>query len=321
VFWFLYRRSAQSCETPVERAMHRLAMRFDRTRRRLVEIQKEIIADPAGPIVVAISNLMKDGMTELYGDLGKRVRVVPNGVDARRLLAPEDGRDRSRAALNLAEADVAFLAVANNFRRKGVFEFLKALAKMDERRDVRTPPRFKAFIAGSDETHALEKRIKDLGLYGRVVVLGSVNTVAALYSAADVLVHPTFYDPSGRVVLEALSVGLPVIVSRWDGAAEFIQGTEAGRLLDEPTDTDAFAYALERLCDPEERARARASIAAHDLPRKVSTARHVSQMLEIYEEVAKAAAEGADRAAASKTASGRIRMVGDRDRAVGSARE
>jgi UDP-glucose:(heptosyl)LPS alpha-1,3-glucosyltransferase len=309
VFWFLYRRSAQSCETAFERFMHRMAMRFDRTRLRLIETQREIIADPSGPIVVAISNLMRDGMLDLYGDLGRRLRVVRNGVDARRLLAPEDGRDRSRVALNLAEQDVAFLAVANNFRRKGVFELLKALARLDERREGRTPPRFKAFIAGSDDSHGVEKRIKELGLWGRVVVLGSVNTVAALYSAADVLVHPTFYDPSGRVVLEALSVGLPVIVSRWDGAAEFIQGTEAGRLLDEPTDTDAFAYALERLCDPAERARAKNAIVAHDLPRKVSTGRHVDEMLEIYREVA--AGGGEPGSAPSKPGSGRVKVLAD----------
>jgi UDP-glucose:(heptosyl)LPS alpha-1,3-glucosyltransferase len=245
-----------------------------------------VILDPDGPVVVAISDLMKDGITELYGDLGRRVRVVRNGVDARRLMAPEDGRERSREALSLSPEDVAFLSVANNFRRKGVFELIKALAKLDERREGRTPPRFKAFIAGSDDPGAVERRVKDLGLWGRVVVLGSVSAVAALYSAADVLVHPTFYDPSGRVILEALSVGLPVIATRWDGAAEFIRGTEAGRLLDEPTETDAFAYALERLCDPGERARAKASIAEHDLPRKVSTARHVDEMLEIYEELA-----------------------------------
>jgi UDP-glucose:(heptosyl)LPS alpha-1,3-glucosyltransferase len=202
-------------------------------------------------------------------------------------MAPEDGRDRSRAALALSEGDVAFLAVANNFRRKGVYEFLKALAKLGERREGKVPPKFKAFIAGSDDARHVEKRIRDFGLWGRVAVLGSVSTVAALYSAADVLVHPTFYDPAGRVVLEALSVGLPVIATRWDGAAEFIQGTEAGRLLDEPTDIDAFAWALERLCDPEARKLARASILSHDLPRQVSTARHVDQMMEVYDEVAK----------------------------------
>jgi UDP-glucose:(heptosyl)LPS alpha-1,3-glucosyltransferase len=307
VFWYLYRRSAESYETRLERGLHRWALRLDRTRRRLVERQEEIIADPAGPIVVAISNLMRDGITELYGDLGRRVRVVRNGVDARRLLAPEDGRDRSREALALSDEDVAFLAVANNFRRKGVYELLKALAKLDERKEGKTPPRWKAFIAGSDDADDVESRVKKLGLWGRVVVLGSVSTVAALYSAADVLVHPTYYDPAGRVVLEALSVGLPVIVTRWDGAAEFIQGTEAGRLLDEPTDTEAFAYALERFCDPEERLKARASIRSHELSRKVSTARHIDEMMEIYREVAEGRKTDAT-TTGGKPASGRIRL-------------
>jgi UDP-glucose:(heptosyl)LPS alpha-1,3-glucosyltransferase len=305
IFAILDKKLAQSCETRFERTMHRLARRWDATRRRMVDRQREIIADPAGPIVIATSAMMSTGMSELYGDLGRRVRIIPNGVDARRLLAPEDGRERSREALNLAAEDVAFVSVANKFRRKGVFELLRALAKLDERKEGRTPPRFKAFIAGEDEAHGVEKRIKELGLWGRVAVLGSVNTVAALYSAADVLVHPTFYDPSGRAVLEALSVGLPVIASRADGASEFIQGTEAGRLLDDPTDIEAFAWALERFCHPEERSRARAAIASHGLPRKVSIARHVDDLLEVYAEATRPPAPGTG---PNKTPSSRLRV-------------
>jgi UDP-glucose:(heptosyl)LPS alpha-1,3-glucosyltransferase len=311
IFAILDRRLAQSCESRLERTLHRIARRWDATRRRMLERQREIIADPEGPIVIATSTVMSAGMTELYGEIGRRVRIIPNGVDSRRLLAPEDGRERSREALNLAEEDVAFLSVANKFRRKGVFELLKALAKLDERKEGRTPPRFKAFIAGEDEAHGVEKRIKDLGLWGRVVVLGSVSTVAALYSAADVLVHPTFYDPSGRAVLEALSVGVPVIASRADGASEFIQGTEAGRLLDDPTDTEAFAWALERFCHPEERARARAAIAEHDLPRRVSITRHVDQLLEVYVEVLRApeGGPGSGSSTSHKPPSSRIRVA------------
>ena len=49
------------------------------------------------------------------------------------------------------------------------------------------------------------------------------------YAAADLYVHPTFYDPCSLVVLEAAACGLPIITSRYNGAAELFRGDGATR--------------------------------------------------------------------------------------------
>ena len=56
------------------------------------------------------------------------------------------------------------------------------------------------------------------------------------YGAADLYVHPTFYDSCSLTVLEALATGLPVVTSRFNGASDVIVSDEGGRVIDDPAD-------------------------------------------------------------------------------------
>ena len=49
-----------------------------------------------------------------------------------------------------------------------------------------------------------------------------------LYAAADCLLLPTRYDPFPNTALEALAMGVPVIVSRRCGAAEIVEPGVSG---------------------------------------------------------------------------------------------
>ena len=73
---------------------------------------------------------------------------------------------------------------------------------------------------------------------------------AAKECGADLLVHPSRYDPCSLVVLEALACGLPVVGSAQDGAAELIRAGESGFVLADPDDVAALAARLEELRDP-----------------------------------------------------------------------
>ena len=74
------------------------------------------------------------------------------------------------------------------------------------------------------------------------------------YFAADFFVHPTFYDPCSLVVLEALACGLPVITTRYNGAAEVLHPPREGFVIDDPHDLDQLAGAMKQLLDPARRA-------------------------------------------------------------------
>lgn len=82
-------------------------------------------------------------------------------------------------------------------------------------------------ISRSAETHWLA-RAAELGVLSQVIWPGPQASLSPFYQAADVFVYPSQYDAFGMVVAEAMSAGLPVIVSPDIGAAEWIRHGENG---------------------------------------------------------------------------------------------
>src|SRR4029453_3560399 len=72
-----------------------------------------------------------------------------------------------------------------------------------------------------------------------VKFLGEVADLVPIYTAADIFILPTIYDPFSNACLEALACGLPVITTRSNGFSEIIEGgvhgsivSDAGNLID-----------------------------------------------------------------------------------------
>jgi glycosyltransferase involved in cell wall biosynthesis len=90
---------------------------------------------------------------------------------------------------------------------------------------------------------AFEELSEKLGIRERVVFTGHRRDVAACMRAFDVLVHPTLSEAFGQVLVEAMSVGTPVIATRIGGISEIIDDGRDGILI-EPRDADALAAAI-----------------------------------------------------------------------------
>jgi len=123
-----------------------------------------------------------------------------------------------------------------------------------------------------------------LGIAAQTTFLGSIDDVVPYYAAADIYVQPTFYDPCSLVVLEALSAGLPVVTTRWNGAGELITNNLEGHVLDQPDDADALASTLVPLVLSESRREAMGR-AARQLALAHTLERNCQEIVGVYEEV------------------------------------
>jgi UDP-glucose:(heptosyl)LPS alpha-1,3-glucosyltransferase len=105
------------------------------------------------------------------------------------------------------------------------------------------------------------------GLQDRVTLEGGVADPLDSLAAADALLHLTWHDSFGFVALEAMACGLPVVTTRYAGAAELIRHGTSG-LLVEPGDRDEIREAVRALAVPDARAAlgegAAAAARAHD---------------------------------------------------------
>jgi glycosyltransferase involved in cell wall biosynthesis len=112
----------------------------------------------------------------------------------------------------------------------------------------------------------METRLKEIasaqGLQGAIHFEGHVayDGLAAYYRRASLFVLPSLEDTFGMVVAEAAEFGLPIVVSKFAGAAEeFVRAGENGFVID-PTETAALAAAILDILQDEGRRKSMGAI-------------------------------------------------------------
>jgi glycosyltransferase-like protein len=215
----------------------------------LIECQQQAIIEPDKVLVV--SEYWRRLLAAQYG---VEANVVHNGVDAARFRSADSSltaRLRQRAG---AADRPLILSVGGIEPRKGSDTLMRALAALRE--SGRAPVlaiigghSFQDYRAYSDRVLAM---LPGLGLtLGRdVVQLGTVPEaeMPAWYAAADVLAFPSTKEGWGLAVLEAMSAGLPVVVSDLPVFLEYLQpGRDA--LVVPVGDAAALSSALAAVLD------------------------------------------------------------------------
>ena len=101
----------------------------------------------------------------------------------------------------------------------------------------------------------LRARAAELGIADGVEFLGDRRDALDWIAALDVLLAPSWEEPFGRTIVEAMAIGTPVIATSVGGPAEIVEDGVSGRLVP-PRDPAALAAAaLELLASPELRER------------------------------------------------------------------
>jgi glycosyltransferase involved in cell wall biosynthesis len=152
--------------------------------------------------------------------------------------------------------------------RKGALDLVKAAPAIRQ-----GAPTAHVVVIG-DEPYGVDPRYTSAVLDSREVEHHPWSENApGLMRHLDVLVLPSYEEPAGTVLAEAMAVGTPVVATRVDGLPEVVRDGVTGRLV-EPGDPDALAAAvLEVLSRRDEM-----SDAARDHARRFSTGRYVEQV-------------------------------------------
>lgn len=156
--------------------------------------------------------------------------------------------DRFQAAAGRTQTGSFTVAMVGRIAPwKGQDVFIRAFASAfpagEERAVIVGAPLF----GEEDYRRSLVRLIDDLGLRRRVELRGFRADVAAELTGVDALVHASVIpEPFGRVVVEGMAAGLPVIAAADGGPREIITDGADGVLFP-PGDVDALAVALARL--------------------------------------------------------------------------
>jgi UDP-glucose:(heptosyl)LPS alpha-1,3-glucosyltransferase len=237
--------------TALARVGKRIGLWLNPKQRLLLYFERRAFACEGLVKVAAVSGYVVEQL-KYYNVAAEKVELIPNAAVMRDVDVDQRSawRERIRGGFDIADDVTVFLFAAINPRLKGFEPLMRALALLKERGVPAV-----VLLAG-DFWHQHNRYAAKLGVRDRVCFVRHTRQIEALYAAADVTVHPTFYDPASKVVIESLMMGVPAISTRYNGASDFIEPTDQplrGRVIPDPADAKALADAMQALADLGER--------------------------------------------------------------------
>jgi glycosyltransferase involved in cell wall biosynthesis len=179
----------------------------------------------------------------MMGAAPEHIHVVPHGVDRYLRPAPEAAKTALKQKLGLIRPYILFLGGITPLKNIG--NLLRAFARVATSHDV-------DLVLAGFKRWSFEQElapIRELGLEDRVKYVGYVadEDLAALYSAAECLALPSWYEGFGIPIVEAMACGCPVVTSSGRHAAPEVAGGAA--LLVDPADPGNIATGLSQVLD------------------------------------------------------------------------
>jgi L-malate glycosyltransferase len=224
---------------------------------------------------------------------GRALRAaVPSPVDLARFDPEGVDRARSRARLGIEPGAPVLGVVGQLTPWKAQDDAIRILARVRE-----SVPGAVLLVAGTAKFVSQETRFDnptfvaglhslsaELGLDGAVRFLGEVGDVPELLGALDVLLVPSWAEPFGRVVIEGMAMGVPVIATSEGGPAEIVEDGVDGVLLP-PRAPERWAHEVRRLLGEPDRAGALAERARERVGVTYGAQAHVRRVLHVYAQV------------------------------------
>lgn len=182
-----------------------------------------------GEAVIAVSNTVEDYILKNYPDTPReRVHLIYRGVDPEEFPCgyqpPDEWVDKFFTQFPQARGKKLLCLPGRLTRLKGHNDFLDLIARLKQERDD-----IHALIVGGEDpkrqdyAQELYSRVSDLGLESTVSFTGTRNDICEIFAISSVVFSlSTKPESFGRTVLEALSIGRPVLGYDHGGVGEIL---------------------------------------------------------------------------------------------------
>ena len=240
----------------------------------ILKLEKNIFESSQCKKIVAISQMVKNDILENYKCPSENISVVYNGVDLKRFHPDNKNTYRKliREKLEIPKSATLILFVGSGFERKGLQFLLESTAYLnneDWRLLLMGKGKFEKFI-----------RYAPTDKHPQIIAKEPDPEIEKYYAAADIFILPSIYEPFGNANLEALATGLPVITTRYCGAADIIINKKNGLVVQDPFNPEEIAENIRSLFDPSTRETMGKN--ARELAEQFPLERNSREMLEIY---------------------------------------
>lgn len=222
-----------------------------------------------------------------------KVVTVYNGLDLK-AFPPLADKSGPRAALGLPPRVPVVGFVGRIAPRKGLEELLRSAVQ------VGAAIGDAHFLIAGDEVFfddnaggksAMEALTEELGISSRCHFVGFREDVPTVMAALDVLAFPSWEEPFGRSIIEAMAVGRPVVASASGGVPEIVTHGVTG-LLVPPRDPSSLAQALITVLRSPQQARVMGMRGREVVEERFSLRQHVEKIDALYRQACHFAGDG-----------------------------
>jgi glycosyltransferase involved in cell wall biosynthesis len=228
-----------------------------------------------GDAVIAVSTEEK-GHAISIGIPERKLFVVPNGISLLPGFGLRETRERIRAAAGLKDTDVCIGFVGRLVPQKAPANLLRAFALLP--RYSATSPHL-LMVGGGPLLSTLQELSRALGIEERVKWLGERDGRTTM-SAFDVFALPSDYEGLPYVVLEAMSLGLPVLSTAVGGVGTLVREDQNGHIV--PTQRpDLLASAIDAVAS-NFKTRFRMGLESARLVQEFSCEKMVKKTVNVY---------------------------------------
>lgn len=200
--------------------------------------------------VIANSAMMKKDLIKRFAINEDVIDIVYPSIDP---LAFESYKNKNtekirKSILTNNEEIIVGLITSGNFKKRGLLEFLKAIEKLP--RSIAKKTRF--IYVGKDKLNTEMQECLSKHIYrDQILHYPITQNINDLFNAIDIFVLPAKIEEFGRVVAEAMACQLPVITTKWVGAAELLDGKSKEFILNGHQDKNLTSYIQELIQNKE----------------------------------------------------------------------
>lgn len=183
---------------------------------------KEIL--PKFDSIIAVSDGVKQAFYNVYGI--DKVKVIENFVDTNKIikLSREEG-------LNLDKNDINFISVGRLHEMKGYDRLVKIIGSI--KKEGNLPDNFKLRIYGDGPLReTIQRLIIENGLESNVILMGRTKNPYKEIKNNSLFILPSYYEPFGIVIVEAMTLHVPVLACANAATSKLIKDKYNGLIVE-----------------------------------------------------------------------------------------
>lgn len=197
------------------------------------------------PAIVAISSATREALSRYEFMPARKIQVIYNGIKG--LSRNQHQADELRASLGIPETSFVVGTVSRLDPVKNQAMMIRAFGQLLDKH----PDSYLLMVGDGPEREALKHQVQQAGLTERVVFTGYVDQPANYLAALDLFLLSSYTEGTSMTLLEAMSLGVPIVATRVGGNPEIVLDGETGLLVDSDDDR-GFADAMIRLVQDNE---------------------------------------------------------------------